>query len=82
LAAPSYSHVAYIDEAGDEGFKFAVDGKKGSSEWFVLSAVIVRTEIDIATTKLVDRVRAKLGMPKVRTSLPTSRTQEAAALHR
>jgi hypothetical protein len=41
------SFVAYIDESGDEGFKFA----KGSSEWFVLSAAITRKRFDVATVK-------------------------------
>jgi hypothetical protein len=35
------SFVIYVDEAGDEGFQFKSSGK-GSSEWFVLSAVVVR----------------------------------------
>lgn len=63
MSASTYSYVAYIDEAGDEGFKFTVNGHKGSSDWFVLSAAVIRAENDIATTKLVDRVRATLGMP-------------------
>lgn len=52
----SASFVAYIDESGDEGFKFA----QGSSEWFVLSAVITRKKYDLATVKLVDDVRTLL----------------------
>jgi hypothetical protein len=47
----------YIDESGDEGFCF----EKGSSAWFVLSAVVTREDADIATVKLVDDVREKLG---------------------
>jgi hypothetical protein len=35
----------YIDESGDEGFKFDQPGK-GSSRWFVLSAVVTREEND------------------------------------
>lgn len=35
----------YIDEAGDEGFKFLPDNG-GSSRWFVLSATAVRTSND------------------------------------
>jgi hypothetical protein len=61
VSAPTYSYVAYIDEAGDEGFKFKnKDGSKGSTEWFVLSGVVIRSEHDVATTKLVDEVRAKI----------------------
>jgi hypothetical protein len=53
------SFVGYIDESGDEGFSFG----KGSSEWFVLSAVITRKTTDLAVVKLVDRVRTLLGKP-------------------
>ena len=48
--------VAFIDESGDEGFKFA----HGSSEWFVLSAVITHTAEELATVKLVDGVRDRI----------------------
>jgi hypothetical protein len=51
--------VAYIDESGDEGFSFA----KGSPEWFILSAVVTRKASDLATVKLVDKVRTILGKP-------------------
>lgn len=50
----------YIDESGDEGFKFEQPGK-GSSRWFVLSAAVTRAANDLETVKLVDRVRDKLG---------------------
>src|ERR1700693_1771256 len=42
MAIPEHSFVAYIDEAGDEGFQF----DKGSSEWFILSAAIVEKDRD------------------------------------
>jgi hypothetical protein len=51
--------IVYIDESGDEGFSF----NQGSSEWFVLAAVITRRTTDLETVKLVDRVRSKLGKP-------------------
>jgi len=51
--------VVYIDESGDEGFHFS----KGSSQWFVLSAIITRKFIDVETVKLVDEVRRKLNKP-------------------
>jgi hypothetical protein len=51
--------AVYIDESGDEGFAF----NKGSSEWFVISAVIIRKTHDLNTVKLVDKVRAQLGKP-------------------
>jgi hypothetical protein len=50
------SFVVYIDESGDEGFQF----QKGSSEWFIISAAITRKSSDLATVKLVDRVRETL----------------------
>jgi hypothetical protein len=49
----------YIDESGDEGFTFK-ENNTGSSRWFVLSAAITRSESDLATVKLVDRVREML----------------------
>lgn len=44
----------YIDESGDEGFKFAAPLSPGSSEWFVLSAAVtLRSE----NALVVDMVR-------------------------
>jgi len=40
------SFIAFIDEAGDEGFKFKDWPERASSEWFVLAACIVREGID------------------------------------
>ncbi|WP_437828809.1 DUF3800 domain-containing protein [Sorangium sp. So ce1153] len=51
------SFKVYIDESGDEGFRF----DRGSSEWFVLSAVITRAEYDIPTVQLLDEVRTIIG---------------------
>jgi hypothetical protein len=50
----------YIDESGDEGFKFGSEGQGGSSEWFVLSAVVIRACNDRAMMDMVAKVRAKL----------------------
>ncbi len=54
------SFVVYIDESGDEGFSF----ESGSSEWFVLSAVVTLKSEDLQTVKLVDRIRQRLGRPE------------------
>ena len=54
--ASAATFVAYIDEAGDEGFKFG----KGSSEWFVLGAAILRRATEMPEIKLIDDVRARL----------------------
>ena len=34
--------TAFIDESGDEGFKFKEPPNRGSSQWFILSAIVVR----------------------------------------
>lgn len=54
----SESFMVYVDESGDEGFVFG----RGSSEWFVLSAVITKKATDLDTVKLVDRVRQRIGI--------------------
>lgn len=42
--APSYHYVAYIDEAGDPGLaRVKPKDNPGSSEWFILSAVVIGT---------------------------------------
>jgi len=55
----SATFVVYIDESGDEGFSFGA----GSSDWFILSAVITRKADDLDTVKLVDAVRTRLEKP-------------------
>jgi hypothetical protein len=48
------SFIAYIDESGDTGFRFKKSyGDDGSSEWFVLSAVIVHRDEDPALAQQV-----------------------------
>jgi len=47
------SFVIYIDESGDEGFQF----QAGSSEWFVLSAIVTEKRDDLEVVKLVDQAR-------------------------
>lgn len=53
------SFVAYIDESGDEGFKFREDGS-GSSRWFILSAVVVRKINDLQMVVGAKRAREVL----------------------
>lgn len=48
------SFVAYVDESGDEGFKF-LPNEKGSSRWFVLSAMVIRKENDLQVVESPDR---------------------------
>ncbi len=56
------SFVAYIDESGDEGFKFLPD-ERGSSRWFVLSALVVRKENDLRIVELARQARELLKKP-------------------
>lgn len=49
----------YVDEAGDEGFKF-LPNHSGSSRWFVLTAVVIRTARDSELLKLARDVRTLL----------------------
>jgi len=56
---PNHTFVVHIDESGDEGFRFG----QGSSEWFVLSAVIVRKVDDIGLVHMLQHVRAILNRP-------------------
>ncbi|MEO7993649.1 MAG: DUF3800 domain-containing protein [bacterium] len=52
----------YIDESGDEGFSFGA----GSSDWFVVAAVIARTDTDLRSMSLVDEIRRLLLRPAKR----------------
>ena len=54
--------VVYIDESGDEGFKF-LENNNGSSRWFVLSATVVRKTNDAKMVELARTARQLLGKP-------------------
>lgn len=53
----------YIDEAGDEGFKF-LPNEQGSSRWFVLSAVVVRAHNDGLLVQAAKNARVLLKKPE------------------
>lgn len=55
----NHSFVVYVDESGDEGFVF----DKGSTHWFVISAVITRRQNDLQTVSLAYKMRQQLGRP-------------------
>ncbi|MCY2929073.1 MAG: DUF3800 domain-containing protein [Planctomycetota bacterium] len=58
------SFVAYVDEAGDEGFKFRTSpAMQRSSDWFVLAAFVTRKQTDLETVKLIDQVRREFELP-------------------
>lgn len=56
------SFVVYVDESGDEGFKF--DGEGQSSKWFVLSAIVLRKQNDLEITECLRNLRVRLGKPE------------------
>lgn len=61
------SYLVYIDESGDEGFKFRPDpAGYGSSHWFVLSAAVFRRANESEQVRLVDEVRRRLGKPSTK----------------
>lgn len=51
------NYNVYIDEAGDEGFKFKCDCGRGSSKFFVLSTIIVKQELDQGLASLVNELK-------------------------
>jgi hypothetical protein len=56
--APTF--VVYIDESGDEGFVFRDPPDKGSSDWFVLSALIAPQQDDANVRQLAAAIRTNL----------------------
>lgn len=54
------SFTAFIDESGDEGFKF-LPNERGSSRWLVLSAVIFRNTNALAPVRILKDARELLG---------------------
>lgn len=67
---PKYDYIAYIDEAGDDGLR-AVKPRSfpGSSEWLVLSAVVIRAENESKVAGWVKDIRSGF------------RSNQAKALH-
>lgn len=51
-SAPAYGYVAYIDESGDDGLtRVKPCDNPGSSEWLVISAVVISSEQEAQVTK-------------------------------
>jgi hypothetical protein len=59
--ATNSSYLAYVDESGDEGFTYGTANH--SSEWFVLSAAVVRTPRDRELLGVCRNIRLTLGKP-------------------
>lgn len=64
MSTSPYSFVAFIDEAGDEGFKILPHPDRGSSEWFVLSALVFRTREWGVQQRIISRTTAPLETKK------------------
>lgn len=60
MASKDYSFIAYIDESGDDGFK------EHSSDWFVLSAYIVRSSRDNEIVSLKKQILKDIDMEKTK----------------
>jgi hypothetical protein len=54
--------TVYIDESGDEGFTFRPHPHKGSSDWFILTAVVTPTSEDKKIRELAAQIRAALAL--------------------
>jgi hypothetical protein len=55
--------TAYVDEAGDPGIKTVAPlDERGASEWFVLSAVVVRASNEAHSVEWVKKTRSDLGL--------------------
>lgn len=57
----TYSYIAYIDEAGDDGLKKLKDdsGNHGSTHWLILGAIIIRATNDLDMVKYRDTIKQK-----------------------
>jgi len=55
-------YIAYIDESGDEGFKWP-HGQSGSTPWFFMVAAVVKKQDDLDAAGCVDRIKQRLGTP-------------------
>lgn len=62
-AGAQHAPTAYIDEAGDEGFVFGSPGL-GSSDWFVLAALVMPGGHDAEVVHVARRAREALGRGK------------------
>lgn len=79
-----YGYVAYIDEAGETGLaKVRPIDENGSSEWFVLSAVVMRAKWEPDVVGWVRDIRDSIGVKQrpdlhYRTLSPTRKVAVAA----
>jgi hypothetical protein len=66
METPEYKYVAYIDEAGDPGLtKVKPLTPGGSSEWFVLAAVLISAEDEEKTSQWEKELLSGLKSPQL-----------------
>jgi hypothetical protein len=64
---PDYDYVAYIDESGDQGLqKVKPLDPDGSSEWLIVSGVVIRKENEAIASQWVRHIIEKLDSPQLR----------------
>ena len=57
---PEYHYVAYIDEAGDDGLRAVKPiSSPGSSEWLILSAVVIKAENQARVPEWTEAIKAE-----------------------
>lgn len=67
IPKPDYEYVAYIDESGDQGLqKVKPLDPKGSSEWLIVSGVLIRKKYEDEATTWVNNIIPKLESPQLR----------------
>lgn len=58
MKVPEYDYVLFIDEAGDDGLKRVMPiDNQGSSEWLVISGLLVRAEDESKCRAWLDHIR-------------------------
>src|SRR5690606_418024 len=64
---PEYQYVAYIDEAGDPGLKrVRPRSEKGASEWFIMSAALIPTELEAEAEGWVGEILEAMNSPQLK----------------
>ncbi len=59
----TYQYLAFVDEAGDDGLnKITPIDDNGASEWFVMSAVVLRREKLAEIKKAITELKSKFGL--------------------
>lgn len=61
-----YDYIAYIDESGDSGLRWVKPIDDKGSEWFILSAVVIRADNEPNVLPWVKEIVGKLESPQVR----------------